>query len=58
MKTILVVSVRVGKVTSRRGNRMSKEQSAFEVQKFRLECFRDGGHGSQRYGGENRFGPD
>lgn len=32
----LVVSVGVGEVTSSRGNRLSKDQSGFGVQKFRF----------------------
>lgn len=35
-KVILAVSVGVRKVTSRRGNRMSKEKSGLGVLKFRL----------------------
>lgn len=35
-KIILAVSVGVRKVTSRRGNRMSKEKSGLGVLKFRL----------------------
>lgn len=36
MKIILIVSVGVGKINSRKGNRMSKEQSGFGVQNFRF----------------------
>lgn len=48
VKMILVVSVRAGKVNSRRGNRMSKEQSVLGVQRRRQSGIWLG----------NRLGPD